>query len=105
MEHNLSLALQAAWKILLVGLILGAGLPTLFAAGIRSMAYGQGGESEVHASGTAAPAAHPVGRAIAGLCFLIVLLAVALGITYIVATGFGKALSFEHIYPVITDKK
>jgi hypothetical protein len=103
MEHNLSLALQAAWKILLVGLILGAGLPTLFAAGIRSMAYGQGGEAEVHASG-AAPVAHPLGRAIAGLCFLIVLLAVALGITYIVATGFGKALSFEHVYPVIADK-
>jgi len=27
------------------------------------------------------------------------------GITYIVATGFGKALSFEHIYPTIVSTK
>ena len=103
--NNLSLALQAAWKILLVGVVLGAGLPALFAAGVRSMAHGHGGEAEVHAAGTAAPAAHPVGRVVAGLCFLTVLLAVLLGIAYIVATGFGKAVSFEHVYPTIVDKK
>jgi hypothetical protein len=102
--HNLSLALQAAWKVLAVGIVLGAGLPALFAVGIRSMAYGTGGDAEVHDAGSA-PAAHPLGRLIAGLCFLIVLLAVVLGITYIVATGFGKALSFEHIYPTIVAKK
>lgn len=28
-------ALDATWRILLVGLVLGAGLPTLFAVGIR----------------------------------------------------------------------
>jgi hypothetical protein len=105
MGHNLELALQASWKILVIGLVLGAGLPTLFATGVRSMAYGQGGEAEVHAAGTAGPAAHPAGRIIAGICFLIVVAAIALGITYIVATGFGKALSFEHVYPMIVDKK
>jgi hypothetical protein len=105
MAHNLSLTLQAAWKILLVGIILGAGLPALFAAGIRSLAFGQGGEAEVHADGTAAPAAHPIGRVLAGICFVTVLAAVALGILYIVVTGFGKVLSFDHVYPVIQDKK
>ena len=59
----------------------------------------------MHAAGTAAPAAHPLGRVIAGLCFLIVILAVVLGITYIVATGFGKTVTFEHVYPTFTDKK
>lgn len=103
--HNVSLALQMAWKVLLVSVILGAGLPALFAAGVRAMAYGRGGDAEVHAAGTAAPAAHPLGRVIAGLCFLIVVLAVVLGITYIVATGFGKAVTFEHVYPTLTDEE
>jgi hypothetical protein len=38
------------------------------------------------------------------LCFAVVLAAVALGIIYIVASGFGKALSFDHIYPTLVDK-
>jgi hypothetical protein len=57
----------------------------------------------VHEPGSS-PAAHPAGRVIALLCFLIVLLAVALGITFIVASGFGKALSFGHVYPTLVDK-
>jgi hypothetical protein len=104
MRHTLSLEAQAIWKVLVVGLILGAGLPALFAVGIRSLAYGQDGEAEVRAAGTAAPAPHPVGRAIAVLCFAIVVVAVALGILFIVVSGFGKQLSFENIYPTIIDK-
>jgi hypothetical protein len=102
--HVLALALEGAWKVLVAGLVFGAALPALFAAGIRAMAWGAGGEAEVHADGAAAPAAHPVGRVIAYLCFFVVLLAVALGITYIVATGMGKQLSFEHGYPTIVAK-
>ena len=102
--HNVTFAFEAAWKVLVVGLVLGAGLPMLFAFGIRTMAWGQGGEAEVHAAGTAAPAPHPAGRAIGILCFALVLAAIALGITFIVATGFGKELSFEHIYPTIQNK-
>jgi hypothetical protein len=105
MGHTLSLEWQAVWKILVVGIILGSGLPALFAVGIRSMAYGTGGEAEVSATGVTAPAPHPVGRAVAYLCFAIVLLVVALGIVYIVSTGAGKVLNFDHIYPVIQDKK
>jgi hypothetical protein len=101
--HNVQFALEGAWKVLLAGLMLGAGLPALFALGVRSMAYGQGGDAEVHAAGSL-PRPHPVGRAIGVLCFAVVLVAVALGITYIVATGFGKALSFDHMYPTIVAK-
>jgi hypothetical protein len=103
--HELTLALASGWRVLLAGLVLGAGLPALFAVGVRSMAWGAGGEAEVHAAGTAAaPAAHPVGRLVATVCFLVVVLAVALGITFVVATGMGKTLSFEHTYPTITTK-
>ena len=102
--HNLGFAAEAGWRVLLAGLLLGAGLPALFAVGIRAMAYGAGGDAEVHSSGTAGPASHPVGRAVGVLCFAIVLAAIALGITFIVATGFGKALSFEHIFPTLVAK-
>ncbi|WP_432968523.1 hypothetical protein [Dactylosporangium sp. CA-233914] len=105
MSHNLQFALQAAWRVLLVGLILGAGLPTLFALGVRSLAWGAGGDAEVHESGTTGPKAQPIGTLLGWLCFVIVLLGVVLGITYIVASGFGKALSFEHVYPTIVNKK
>jgi hypothetical protein len=99
--HNVTLAFEAAWKVLVIGVILGAGLPALFAVGVRSMAYGQGGDAEGHPAG---PAAHPAGRIVAGLCFLVIVLAVVLGISYIVATGFGKTITFDHVYPTITDK-
>ncbi|MEU4691546.1 hypothetical protein [Actinoplanes sp. NPDC023714] len=84
---NLTLALDAVWRILLAGLLLGAGLPAIFALGVRSLAHG----------GTA-------GRAGGYASFTIVLLAVALGITFIVATGFGRELSFEHVYPTLVSK-
>jgi hypothetical protein len=102
MENTLTLAFAALWKILAVGLVLGAGLPVLFSAGIRALAYGAGGAAETAAGGTAPP--HPIGRVLAAVCFALVLIAVALGLTFIIATGFGKQLSFEHIYPTLTDK-
>jgi hypothetical protein len=102
--HNVVLALQGAWKVLLASLILGAGLPTLFALGVRSLAYGSGGEAQVHETGVTAPTPRPIGTVVAWILFLIVLLGVVLGIAFIVVSGFGKALSFEHLFPVIVDK-
>ncbi|AKT50379.1 hypothetical protein [Arsenicicoccus sp. oral taxon 190] len=98
---NLELLFDAAWKVLAVGLLLGAGLPAIFATGIRAMAYGQGGSAEIDS--TARP--HPVGRVIGILCFALVAAAIITGITIIVASGFGKAVSFDHIIPTIVDKK
>ncbi|MEU8240209.1 hypothetical protein AB0C07_18340 [Actinoplanes missouriensis] len=82
--NNLTLALDASWKVLLAGLLIGAGLPAIFAVGIRALAS----------------RARPVGYA----CFGVVLLGVALGITFIVATGFGKELTFDHVYPTLVGK-
>ncbi|GAA4969717.1 hypothetical protein [Kineococcus glutinatus] len=104
MADTFSLELQALWRILLASLVLGAGLPVLFSVGIRAMAWGAGGDAEAHAAGTAGPVGHPAGRVLGIACFAVVLLAVALGITFIVAGGFGKALSFEHVYPTLVDK-
>jgi hypothetical protein len=102
--HNLGFALEGAWQVLVAGLLLGAGLPVLFGLGIRSLAYGAGGEAEVHDSGVTGPTPHPIGTVVGWALFAIVLLVVLLGITFIVASGFGKELSFEHIYPTIVSK-
>ncbi len=96
-------ALDAAWKVLLVGLILGSGLPALFALGVRSLAWGAGGDAAAHAPGVIVRP-RLVGRLIAYLLFAVVLLAVALGIGYIVAHGLGMVITFNGIWPVFTPK-
>ena len=96
---NLTFAVEGAWRVLLAGLVFGAGLPLLFALGIRAMAYGAGGDAEVSHDRP-----HPVGKIIAVLCFAVVRAAVALGITMIVASGFGKELEFDGFIPILQDK-
>ncbi|WP_066911885.1 hypothetical protein [Millisia brevis] len=98
--HTVALALDGSWRVLLVSLVLGAGLPALFALGVRSLAFGIGGSAEADIA--ARP--HPIGRLLAALCFGLVVLFVALGITVVVASGFGKQVSFEHVYPTVVDK-
>ena len=100
MTQNLEFALEAAWKVLAVGLLLGAGLPMVFALGVRSLAWGAGGSAEVAVD--ARP--HAAGRALAVACFAVVVAAIALGLTIIIATGQGKIVSFDHIYPTLVDK-
>jgi hypothetical protein len=103
MTNNLQFALEAAWKVLLVGLVLGAGLPAIFALGVRSFAWGTNGTTgTTEAPMDARP--HPVGRALAVVCFVVVLAGVALGLTIIVAAGQGKVVSFDHGYPTIVAK-
>ncbi|WP_030440295.1 hypothetical protein [Actinoplanes subtropicus] len=104
MGHNLQFTFEAAWKVLLAGLVLGAGLPLLFALGVRSLAWGAGGDAETHAAGSAGPKAQPIGTVIGWLLFAVVLAGIALGITFIVASGLGKQLSFEHVFPTIVNK-
>jgi hypothetical protein len=102
--HNFGFALDSAWKVLVTCLVLGAGLPILFSLGIRSLAYGAGGEAAAEDSDVSRPTPRRIGTVAGYVCFAIVLLAVALGITFIVVSGFGKALSFAHVYPTIVSK-
>jgi hypothetical protein len=100
--ETIRLVLEAAWKVLYVGLLLGAGLPVVFALGIRAMA---GREDEVGSDGTVV--AHPasaVARVLGVLCFALVLFGVAVGIMVIVGAGMGKVVSFEHVFPTLVPK-
>ncbi|MEU8228967.1 hypothetical protein AB0C12_05090 [Actinoplanes sp. NPDC048967] len=102
--HNLGFALEGAWKVLLAGLLLGAGLPMLFALGVRSLAYGAGRAAEVDDSGVTGATTRPAGTVVGYALFGVVVLGVLLGIAFIVAGGFGKTLSFTHVFPAIVDK-
>ncbi|MGL4831224.1 MAG: hypothetical protein ACRCWS_01390 [Propionibacteriaceae bacterium] len=72
-------------SVLVVGIILGAGLPAIYSLGMRSLMIGRAlnakGEPEGHATWT--------GKILAVLCFGIVLLAIAYGILIII---FGKSV-------------
>lgn len=91
--NNLWLALTGAWHVLLAGLLLGAGLPAIFALGVRALSVGATGTPED-------PQPTWLGRTLAGLCFAVVGLGILAGIGTIVAHGFGAHLTFEGIIPV-----
>jgi hypothetical protein len=77
--------LSAIWKILVFGLIAGAGLPALFATGLLALSRGQraqqGTDTDTVIGGS------PAGMVAAALCFLVVLAAIAWGIYKIYQLG------------------
>ena len=97
----LQLFAQAAGQVALVAVLLGAGLPVVFALGVRSMILARGDGAD---GGGTARAPRPALGVVGILCFAVVLAAVAVGITLIVATGLGLGVSFEHIVPMFVEK-
>jgi hypothetical protein len=78
--------LSALWKILVFGLIAGAGLPALFAMGLYSLSKGPktqtaGADSDVVIGG------NPAGMLVAAICFLVVLAAIGWGIYEVYQIG------------------
>lgn len=70
---------EAIGKVLVVGLAFGAGLPALFAIGLRVQSLGNGA---VDADG-AASGPHPALKALAYVIFAIVILVIVVGILWI----------------------
>lgn len=75
-------SLGALWHVAWVGLLLGAGLPALFALGMRSLGI-------TASDGVTAAPTTPAGRVGAYVCFGLVAAAALFGIVVIV---FGKQL-------------
>jgi hypothetical protein len=82
--------LSALWKILVFGLIAGAGLPALFAAGLYSLSLGprkaqvagaDGADSDVLVGGSV------IGMVLAAIACLIILAAIGWGIYEIYQIG------------------
>ena len=86
--------LHALWQVVLVGLICGAGLPALFAVGLRALSaagnrrtlsVADGGTQTAGAGADRVYGGNPVGLAVAVACFAVILAAVGYGIYLIVA--------------------
>ena len=93
MSNYLSLTLTGVWKVLAAGLVLGAGLPFVYGLGLRALGIGT------------TTKANATGKLIFTICLAIVLIGVALGLMFIIATGLGKQLVFHGILPAIEPKK
>jgi hypothetical protein len=84
--------LNALWKIIVLGLICGAGLPAIFAIGLRLLSLPAGGAGAGAGAGLAAEDDEHIyfgnlgGAIAAGVCFAIVLAAIGLGIYWIVSS-------------------
>ncbi len=74
--------LHAIWNIVWAGVLLGAGLPALFAFGLLALDYDE--TDAAVAAGTASVTRNPARVALAGVCFAVVIAAVAWGIYFIV---------------------
>ena len=94
----LTKAFDALWQVLLVGLLLGAGLPALFALGLRSLNTGRtvavgagsgGGGAGGSRSLTDSSKPSALGLAGAIICFAILVAAVLFGIVVII---FGNKI-------------
>ncbi|WP_420752050.1 hypothetical protein [Rhodococcus sp. O3] len=78
--------LSSLWQVVLVGLIFGAGLPALFALGMRSLASGGTDEN-------AGPT--PIGKAGAIVCFAVVVIAIIAGILLLTADFLSSSFGIN----------
>ncbi len=90
---------SAISQVVAVSVIIGAGLPALFAFGVRALAVGAGGSAEVSGD-----AGKPVMKLVAWITFALVLAVIAIALAIIISSGFGYKVSFEHIFPTFIKK-
>lgn len=90
---------NALGQVVAASILVGAGLPALFAFGVRALAIGAGGSAEVNGD-----AARPGMKIVAWVCFVLVVTVVAVGLAIIISSGFGYKVSFEHVFPTFIKK-
>ncbi|MEO6955340.1 MAG: hypothetical protein ABI137_01230 [Antricoccus sp.] len=73
--------IEPIWKVLAVGLLLGAGLPALFALGVRFLDIGR---VPATVDGHTRVGTTSVAKIAAGSCFLVVALVIALGLAVLI---------------------
>jgi len=78
---------SALWQIVVVGLLAGAGLPALFAVGLRALSMPGRRTQTAGADSGQMVGGSMAGIAIAAVCFAVVLAAVGWGIYFIVAAS------------------
>lgn len=79
------ISLRALWQIVVVSLLAGAGLPAIFAIGIRAL--GMPGRRHVTTAEDELVGGRPAGIALAVVCFAIAAAGIGYGIYIVVASG------------------
>ena len=100
--NTLKLLLEGAGEVLVAGLVFGAGLPVVYALALRVLTIGA--TSYAAPDGDIHSTPRMSSRLFSGVLIAVVVGGVLLGLMIIVATGFGKEVTFDTIYPTITDK-
>ncbi|UIJ33479.1 hypothetical protein [Allobranchiibius sp. GilTou73] len=88
------------FRVLLAGLVFGAGLPALFAVGVRLLAQGHGGSAGGAFAGDAgtsggASRGNPVALGAAYLLFGLIAVAILLGVLWITKASLKHYLGIE----------
>ena len=100
--NTVKLLLEGAGEVLVAGLVFGAGLPVVYALALRVLTLGAtsyaGPDGDIHSTPRMSS------RLFSGVLIAVVVAGVLLGLMIIVATGFGKEVTFDTIYPTLTDK-
>lgn len=91
--------LEASFRVLVIGLILGAGLPALFATGLLAYSYGAGGEEADHIIHKPNPALKFLGI----LLFLIVGLVILTAIAWITRATINHHFGID-LFPMFPKK-
>jgi len=100
--NTFTLLLEGAGSVLFAGLVFGAGLPVVYAIALRVLTIG----ATTYADETGEIHSTPrlSSRLFSGVLIAVVVAGIVVGMMIIVATGFGKEVSFDSIYPTIVDK-
>ena len=99
---TLQLLFEGASEVFVAGLVFGAGLPFVYAVALRVMTIGA--TTYADPSGEIHSTPRMSSRLFSGALIAVVVAGIVVGMMIIVATGFGKEVSFENIYPTIVDK-
>jgi len=83
---------ESLWQVILVGLLLGAGLPAMFALGLRLL---DSGTTTVDETGAATTTRSPLTRVAAVACFAVVVIAIVTGILFIMSDFLDHTFGIE----------
>lgn len=82
--ETLKHTLDSLWQVVLVGLLLGAGLPAIFAFGLKALSVGEAPDGAAADGTTTVATARPVAATVAAIvCFAVVVIAIVAGILFI----------------------
>lgn len=98
--HIIATAADAAWKVLLVGLLFGAGLPLIFAFGVRLLGLASPDRVELSADGVTVRDAAQGARAGAAkvgawACFAVVVAAIVIGVLFLTKASIKHYTGIE----------